>query len=408
MRSASRLRVWFGIFAAVAAATAGAVAPGLYRTVVLGSAFLAQRLCGDVFVSKRDPDAVLAEDLSGPGYEPLRFFQPSVDRERRLVTASAFGVGRQISVFREGLGCTHVVGKSESELRNENSNLFAATPTPGLNALWPDGERVDLATLPKGVNSPALERAMDAAFSEPDTAHPRHTRALVVVYQGRIVAERYAPRFDAAMPLSAWSLSKAALNALVGEADTDGKLALGDKALLPEWQGSGDRRRDITLDQVLRMTSGLAFDGLFGPRQRCDPNAVRARRHGGLRCVKAPPPCAGFRLALLRRQLSHSLPPVVQFVCAREGLSALSARAAVRAARHAQRGARAGFHRDLRHIVLHVRLGAGLGPARAPLPTGWRLARRAPAPGRLGRLHPDATDRRARRGIRRPYVAEDS
>src|SRR5262245_17794100 len=89
MRSASRLRVWFGIFAAVAAATAGAVAPGLYRTVVLGSAFLAQRLCGDVFVSKRDPDAVLAEDLSGPGYEPLRFFQPSVDRERRLFTASA-------------------------------------------------------------------------------------------------------------------------------------------------------------------------------------------------------------------------------------------------------------------------------------------------------------------------------
>jgi CubicO group peptidase (beta-lactamase class C family) len=258
MRSASRLRVWFGIFAAVAAATAGAVAPGLYRTVVLGSAFLAQRLCGDVFVSKRDPDAVLAEDLSGPGYEPLRFFQPSVDRERRLVTASAFGVGRQISVFREGLGCTHVVGKSESELRNENSNLLAATPTPDLHALWPDGERVDLATLPKGVNSPALERAMDAAFSEPHPA--RHTRALVVVYQGRIVAERYAPRFDAAMPLLGWSLSKAALNALVGERVADGKLALGDKALLPEWQGSGDPRRDITLDQLLRMTSGLAFD----------------------------------------------------------------------------------------------------------------------------------------------------
>jgi hypothetical protein len=106
MRSASRPRVWFWIIAAVAAAVA--VAPGLYRTAVLGSAFLAQRLCGDVFISKRDPAAVLAEDLSGPGYEPLRFFQSSVDRERRLVTASAFGVGRQISVFREGFGCTHV------------------------------------------------------------------------------------------------------------------------------------------------------------------------------------------------------------------------------------------------------------------------------------------------------------
>ncbi len=265
MRSASRPSVWLWIFAAVvaiAAATA-AVAPGLYRTAVLGSGFLAQRLCGDVFISKRDPDAALAEDLSGPGYELLRFFQPRVDRERRLVTASAFGVGRQISVFREGLGCTHVVGKSEGELRDETANLFATTPAPDLHAPWPEGERVDLEALPQGVDGRALERAMDAAFAEPDPAHPRHTRALVVVYQSRIVAERYAPRFDAAMPLLGWSLSKAALNALVGERVADGKLDLGDMALLPEWQGSDDPRRDITLDELLRMTSGLAFDETY-------------------------------------------------------------------------------------------------------------------------------------------------
>jgi hypothetical protein len=141
MRSASRPSVWFWIFAAVigiAAATA-AVAPVLYRTAVLGSGFLAQRLCGDVFISKRDPDVVLAEDLSGPGYELLRFFQPSVDRKRRLVTASAFGIGRQISVFREGLGCTHVVGKSGGELRDETANLFATPQAPDLHALWPEG-----------------------------------------------------------------------------------------------------------------------------------------------------------------------------------------------------------------------------------------------------------------------------
>jgi hypothetical protein len=226
MRTASRPSVWFWILVAVVAiaAAAAAVAPGLYRTAVLGSGFLAQRLCGDVFISKRDPDAVLAEDLSGPGYELVWFFQPSVDRERRLVTASALGVGRQISVFREGLGCRHVVGKSESELRDETANMFATTPAPDLHALWPEGERVDLEALPKGVDGPALERAMDAAFAEPDPAHPRHTRALVVVYQGRIVAERHAPRFDATMPLLGWSLSKAALNALVGERVADGKL----------------------------------------------------------------------------------------------------------------------------------------------------------------------------------------
>jgi len=165
MRTASRPSVWLWIFAAVVAIAAAAVAPGLYRTAVLGSGFLAQRLCGDVFISKRDPDGVLAEDLSGPGYELVWFFQPTVDRERRLVTASAFGIGQQISVFREGFGCTHVVGKSAGELRDETANLFATTGAPDLHALWPEGERVDLEALPQGVDGPALERAMDAAFA---------------------------------------------------------------------------------------------------------------------------------------------------------------------------------------------------------------------------------------------------
>ena len=163
MRTASRPSVWFWIFAAVVA-PAAAVAPVLYRTAVLGSGFLAQRLCGDVFISKRDPDAVLAEDLSGPGYELLWFFQPRVDRERRLVTASAFGIGRQISVFREGFGCTHVVGKSEGELRDQTVNLIATTPAPDLHALWPEGERVDLEALPKGVDGPRARKGDGRGF----------------------------------------------------------------------------------------------------------------------------------------------------------------------------------------------------------------------------------------------------
>jgi CubicO group peptidase (beta-lactamase class C family) len=40
----------------------------------------------------------------------------------------------------------------------------------------------------------------------------------------------------------------------------DGKFAVTDKALLPEWRGGSDPRRDISLDNLLRMSSGLAFD----------------------------------------------------------------------------------------------------------------------------------------------------
>jgi CubicO group peptidase (beta-lactamase class C family) len=62
------------------------------------------------------------------------------------------------------------------------------------------------------------------------------------------------------MPLIGWSMTKGALNALVGLRVKDGKIALTDRALLPEWRGEGDKRGDISLDQLLRMSSGLEFD----------------------------------------------------------------------------------------------------------------------------------------------------
>ena len=240
---------------------AGIVAGGLYayRVARVGSGFSAEILCGGVFVSGREPDDVKAKDLSGPGYELLRFFQQTVEREATRVTASAYGFAAQTAVYREDLGCTLIDGDSEAELREEARDLAGEQPA-GPDALWPEGERVDLEASFEGVDRQALDAAIAAAFAEPEPERPRNTRALVVVHRGRIVAERYAPGFDAAMPLIAWSMTKGALNALIGMRVKDGKMALTDRALMPEWRGEGDKRSDISLDQLLRMSSGLAFD----------------------------------------------------------------------------------------------------------------------------------------------------
>jgi CubicO group peptidase (beta-lactamase class C family) len=66
------------------------------------------------------------------------------------------------------------------------------------------------------------------------------------------------------MPLIGWSIGKSALNALIGIRVGDGKLALTDTALMPEWRGNDDPRRAITVDELMRMTSGLAFDESYG------------------------------------------------------------------------------------------------------------------------------------------------
>jgi CubicO group peptidase (beta-lactamase class C family) len=249
-----KVGLWLLAAALIAGGIVGALR--LYRAILLGSGVLSHLVCSGTFVSGRDPQAVVTEDLGN--FEGLSFFRWRVDRENRSVTASLFGLGKRSAVFREGLGCTLAFGKTEAELRAQASGVVSTPPTPAdAGALWPDGERVDLGAVPEDVDAAKLAAAVEATFAEPNLARPRNTRAVVVVHRGRIVAERYAPGFDASMPLFSWSMAKAAINALTGIMVKDDVLRVGDKALLPQWRG--DARSEITLDQLLRMTSGLDF-----------------------------------------------------------------------------------------------------------------------------------------------------
>jgi CubicO group peptidase (beta-lactamase class C family) len=80
----------------------------------------------------------------------------------------------------------------------------------------------------------------------------------VVVRDGRIIGERYAPGFHDHMPLPGWSMTKAVVGTLAGILVADGSLALNDRELLPEWKRP-DPRADITVEDLLRMRSGLRF-----------------------------------------------------------------------------------------------------------------------------------------------------
>ena len=192
--------------------------------------------------------------------------------------------------------------------------------------------------IPQGVNATMLEEGVQAAFAEPDRAHPRRTRALVVVHAGRIVAERYAPGFDADMPLIGWSMTKMAINALAGILVQDGALRLSDTALLPEWRHDGDLRREITLDQLLRMTSGLSFNENYADQssdilQMLFVQGDQARFAASKPLVSSP----GTQWSYSGGTFEHHCACDAPAVRRGEGLSAFPTRALVRAAGHAQR-----------------------------------------------------------------------
>jgi CubicO group peptidase (beta-lactamase class C family) len=128
---------------------------------------------------------------------------------------------------------------------------------------WPT-EEWPRADLPEHVD---LAPLVAAAFDPDGPLH--ETYAVAIVYRGRLVFERYdglLPQWDkpgkpvvTGTPLLSWSMAKSMLHAVVGMLVDEGRLDLEGPAPVPQWQGAGDPRRAITVQQLLEMRDGLDF-----------------------------------------------------------------------------------------------------------------------------------------------------
>jgi CubicO group peptidase (beta-lactamase class C family) len=225
----------------------------LYQLAPIGAGYVAKHLCSGVFVSGRDPKQIMALDLSRGS-----FVESQVNRQKRSVTASVFGLFTRKAVYRPGLGCTLVIGRTEDQIRKQPTGDQTRVKLDP-QKMWPLGRKVDLKDLPPQVDRAKLEAAVKRAFDEPDPEHLRRTWAVVVVYRGRIVAERYRPPITRDTPLIGQSMTKTVTAALVGILVGENRLKLDAPAPVPEWRDPNDPRRPITLSQLLRMTSGLSW-----------------------------------------------------------------------------------------------------------------------------------------------------
>ncbi|PHQ60753.1 MAG: serine hydrolase, partial [Sphingobium sp.] len=73
------------------------------------------------------------------------------------------------------------------------------------------------------VGESALRAAIDPLFDEDQMGQ---TRALLVMRDGKVIAERYAPGFGPDTKLLSWSMAKSVTAVLVGLMVADGRLAL--------------------------------------------------------------------------------------------------------------------------------------------------------------------------------------
>lgn len=115
-----------------------------------------------------------------------------------------------------------------------------------------------------------LKAAIDPLFDPGAQPHLGETRALIVLRDGKIIAERYAPGFGPDSRMLTWSVAKTVTALLVGIMVGDGRLALDDPAPVAAWRQPGDPRAAITLRELMQMRSGLSHVELGEPREKAD------------------------------------------------------------------------------------------------------------------------------------------
>jgi len=131
-----------------------------------------------------------------------------------------------------------------------DSRAVSPSPTP---KPWPRDKDAELSLTED-------ERKSYKNFD--DLLEKNKTRAFLVIKDDRIIYERYFGGFSEKTILPAFSISKTAAALLVGCAVQDGLFASADDKIvkyIPELaQKSG--YQDITIDHLLRMTSGIDFE----------------------------------------------------------------------------------------------------------------------------------------------------
>ncbi|MBS1608029.1 MAG: serine hydrolase [Bacteroidetes bacterium] len=224
------------------------------------SGYGAKNLCSAVYLQHRNAEEVIKEDL---GEFPLSLGTYIVNTADSSVTGSVWGFATKKAIYRKGLGSTLINDFTEAQIRTEHFSIPDPPAIKRDTVLWPVGDKLQ-DTIPSAVDSVLLNTAIRNVFEDTLDGRASLTRAALVVYDGQIVAEKYASGFDKNTVMLGWSMSKSITSALVGILVKQGKLDINLPAPVPEWKNSDKQK--ITVKNLLQQTTGIDFSEVYsGP-----------------------------------------------------------------------------------------------------------------------------------------------
>lgn len=217
----------------------------------------AKLLCSAVFVIGRNPYEYIEHDLRTlDHYHDWDRCSVDIDFDARTVTLSNPDDISKTAVYNPSQGCT-ILPDNASNVSFDPVEVTPDLP-PAEDQDWPIGDRNAVSDDPAGIDTEALSTTLNNAVRTlPPQGMPPNTRAVVVLKDGDIVGERYASGYNKDTRHVSWSMGKSVTAALIGILVNEGHFDVTDPAPFDTWQD--DARREITIGDLLRMSSGLEF-----------------------------------------------------------------------------------------------------------------------------------------------------
>lgn len=222
----------------------------IYPQLDLISGFSAKSVASGHFLDNRSLETIQQGDND---IDKVNWATNKIDDAQKFVTSTVYGLKERKAIYREGLGAT---------LINDDFDVNKPYEVPKRTKLnnnlpYPYGNLEPKDTVFATVNYDQLRIAVDNAFDK-----KQRTRSVVVLYKGKLIAEKYTDGFDKNSVLLGWSMTKSITGTYFGILQRKGKIKIMNPAPIAEWKN--DQRKNITISDLLHMNSGLEWVEDYG------------------------------------------------------------------------------------------------------------------------------------------------
>lgn len=215
------------------------------------TAYGAKCACTNIFFSGRDLTDIQNEDLD-PAVVPI-----TISRDGDVVTASTLlGLASSSAIRNNGRGCV-LLYDGTTPLKSAYKTYPREVDTT--YTLLKNVQEV--RTEHRNIDYDRLDAAVDRLFDQKDKKKIQ-TRSLIMLYKGEVIAEQYADNETRKTAMITYALDDYLTSIIIGMMVHDKLISIDDKNLFPEWKE--DERKNISLENLMRMNSGLKWDEQYG------------------------------------------------------------------------------------------------------------------------------------------------